>query len=160
MSATQLFALTGHVRRDMAAQVARLYALRIARKADLELDSIETWVHGQMSRDGGEEARNLAIETGLSLIETRGIVGSALRRYYVARRMAALPPAMRWHAIRCQNPTVRVLLGLMEAMDPEDRGGMDPIRATRRLFVLTQAQELIQRERAGMTTRPRRFQPR
>lgn len=162
MTSAPFFALTGeahHVRRDMAAQVARLYAQKAAREADPELDSIEGWVLDEMREGAGREAQALAVETGLPLTETRSLIGGALRRYYTARRMAALPPAMRWHAIRCQDPTVPVLLGLMEGMDPEDRGGMDALRATRRLYVVTQAQGRIQRDRASLATPQARHRP-
>lgn len=139
--------------RDRAAAVARLFALRAARATNLDLDSIEGWVHASMKADGDgdRESAALAAETGLPEAEVRSLIAGSLRRYYVARRMAALPPALRDIAIRCQDPSVPVLLGLMERMDPEHRGGMDPIRATRRVYVIAKAQAVIQRERYAVT---------
>lgn len=130
--------------RVRVAQAAKSYALWAATDTDLSNDSIEWWICDQMRNDAGREVRALAHESSLPEIEVRGIVADALRRHNLARRMAALPPAMRNVAIRCQNPTVPVLLALMELMHPEDREGMDPIRATRRIYVCIEAQAKVQ----------------
>lgn len=133
-----------------ATRIADALAVRIVSVADIEANSIEWWMQEAMRTTGQAEAKEIAREAGLAEAEARHIVAHALRRRYLARRVAALPAALREIFRRCGDPTVPTLLYLTQRVPQEERGGMDAIRSVRRLYVCTQAQDRVTMDRAAL----------
>ena len=140
---------------DQATRIADAFAVRVVSVADIEANSIEWWMQEAMRTTGQAEAKEIAREAGVAEGDARHIVAHALRRRYLARRVAALPAALREIFRRCGDPTVPTLLYLAQRVPQEERGGMDAIRAVRRLYVCTEAQARVTMDRIAMRDRLR-----
>lgn len=92
MLSADSIALTEHEDPNVAAaKAARQFALHAALHASLSFESVGGFVREEMRGDGGQAARSVAATSGLSEEDARDLISDALGRYYLARRMAALP---------------------------------------------------------------------
>lgn len=138
-----------------ATRIANAFTACIVSVANIEANSIEWWVQEAMRTTGQVEAREIAREASMAEADARHIVAHALRRRYLARRVAALPAALREIFRRCGDPTVPTLLCLAQRVPHEERGGMDAIRSVRRLYVCTEAQARVSMDRIDIRDRLR-----